>query len=300
MSVASFVPLQNSDRKTTTDEASAPPIFYPEMGSDDDLRTIRDIFFVHDCVLIRRLLNPARLKFFRALCDTIYVEDDRRMQAGQLPPDLVREYQNGWIWEPRLRKETGGVFGYEDIVLNKKLFAFLNLILSDAWYTAAASQIRRMPPRAEDYQWGSQTSYHLDAQWGDDRHYHLNVWVPFTPCGVSAAGLEFLLTPADTIRRYGRYDPGIPSEPKTWNGASPRMDYGLFALDILQQQFHPQRFWAPRFEVGDVVIFSNWCAHRTALLPAMTDMRISLEWRVFVNSFDTPLRPQQTGDERPI
>jgi hypothetical protein len=272
-------------------DPSGLPLQFPEIDIKADLDSIRNLFFTYDCVLLRGILNPAKLKFFRKICEDMYAKDDVFLKSTDFQdPKWMREYENGWIWEPRLREATDGAFGYEDIMANKRLYEILPVLLGNNWRLGSASQIRRMAPKQQQNRWGSYTTYHLDAQWGIDHQYFLNVWAPFTPCGQTAPGLEFLLTPANTIREYAKYDPSIPYEPKGPGGISPRMDYAIFEPAIIEKHFGTNRFVVPVMEAGDVVIFSNWCTHRTAVSPDMTDTRISIEWRVFCESFDSPMR----------
>jgi len=264
---------------------------YPEVTAYADLSKIQEKFFIHDCVLIRGLLKTEKLEFFRKSCQEIYADDDLLFQSTSNHDEKwFREYENGWIWEERLRHKTKGVFGYEDIMGSKAMYDILSALLGNGWYVGAGSQIRRMAPPHHQNRWGSQTNFHLDAQWGIDHRYIINVWAPFTPCGQSAPGLEFLLIPANTIREHSCYNPDIPYEPRGPGGISPRIDYKVFEPAILETTFSSDRFWAPVFEPGDVMLFSNWCTHRTHILPSMTETRISIEWRISTRAFDTAMR----------
>jgi hypothetical protein len=276
--------------RNTPKHALVPPMV-PELRASDDIRKIRDAFFMSDCVLLRGLLKPKKLEYFYKKCVEIYAKDDNEYHAGRRADDMwLREYQCGWIWEDRLRHETGGAFSYEDITFNKRLYDILQSIIGSDWQQTSASQIRRMAP-VRDKNWGSTTTYHLDAQWGIDHLYIVNVWVPFTPCGHTAPGLEFLLTPAADIRAYSQYDPSIPLEPAGPGGVSPRMNYDLFEPAEIKKHYAAESFWAPSMNPGDVILFSNWCTHRTWITPDMDQTRISLEWRLRLDSFDTSLRP---------
>jgi hypothetical protein len=266
---------------------------YPDLDSEATIDEMRDAFFRHDCVVVRQLFNPHKLNFFRQICEEIYAEDDARyLEKRNETKKWLREYECGWIWEERLREHTKNVFDYQDITANKKLYDTLNAILGEKWFPIGASQIRRMAAKPEDKPWNSKVGFHLDAQWGVDDQFCINVWTPFTPCGTVAPGLEFLLSSAEHIRHYGCYNPEIPAEPRGRDGINPRIDYAVFESDVLHKNFDESLFWAPTLEPGDVILFSNWAPHRTWIHPAMAATRISLEWRVFIESFDTSKRPK--------
>jgi hypothetical protein len=274
-----------------TQLATTGPRRLPEHRADEDLAVIRNTFFVHDCVLLRDLLNPEKLAFFKRVLEAQYAEDDLLHATGAYDERFKREYSNGWIWEPRLRKATGNAFGYEDIVACKRLYDVMSTLLGPVWQKTSASQIRRMTVPERGLDWGSWTTYHLDAQWGVDHVYFINVWAPFTPCGVTAPGLEFLLASADYMREYARYNPALPYEPRGPGGINPRLDYEAMREGPIRAAFHLDRFWVPELQPGDVMLFSSWCTHRTYVTPGMPDTRISLEWRVGVEAFDSPERP---------
>jgi hypothetical protein len=272
--------------------ASTPPEFFPVVEADDSLDKIRSAFFVYDCLHIRNLINPKKLKYFLDVCRGIYAAEDARFASStEHDPAWLREYKYGWIWEDTLRQATDNVFDFQDITACKKLYDIIDVLLGPRSRTYMASQIRRMAPNPEENPWNGRVDFHMDAHWGVDEQYFINVWTPFTPCGKNAPSLEFLLTPAQIIRNYSQYDPEHPLEPRGPRGVNPRMNYNSFSEDELKKNFHAGRFWIPDMNPGDVIIFSSWVAHRTAILPTMTEQRVSLEWRVFLDSFDTSLRP---------
>ncbi|MDP9127547.1 MAG: hypothetical protein M3N08_04715 [Pseudomonadota bacterium] len=156
-----------------------PPPSPPEVDAKASVEEIREMFFARDCVLVRGLLNPAKLAFFRRTCERIYSKDDEQFCSGSAhDEDGLRQYKNGWIWEGRLRAATEQAFGYEDIMANKNLYAILTALLGPTWFMGVASQIRRIAPQSETAAWNSHPNYHLDAQWGVDHQFFLNVWAP--------------------------------------------------------------------------------------------------------------------------
>jgi hypothetical protein len=83
-------------------------------------------------------------------------------------------------------------------------------------------------------------------------------WLPLTPCGRQAPGVEFVLECLDSLQ---------PPAGLT--------DAGLRAR-------HPaERFWAPELEPGDALIFPGGTLHRTCVEPDMPADRTSIELRFF-------------------
>ncbi len=110
---------------------------------------------------------------------------------------------------------------------------------------------------------------------GTDRSL-VNCWVPLTPCGREAPGLEVAAT-----HMAGRF---------VHHGKSPP---GAYPMDHVPDQMLagfpvPMFRIAPEFEAGDVLLFDGWCLHRTTDLPGMTKERLSVEARY---SFEGSLGP---------
>ena len=105
-------------------------------------------------------------------------------------------------------------------------------------------------------------------KWHQDLKFHntlddFSIWIPLVSCGVEAPGLQFLITP--NLQVPIKFDP----ESK-WCLAPP-----------LQKQME-QDFdvYAPKFELGDCVIFNSYAVHKTYALPEMIKERTSIDLRV--------------------
>ncbi|MGE3624306.1 MAG: hypothetical protein AB7H77_10615 [Bdellovibrionales bacterium] len=268
---------------------------FPIVTAASDLEHIAEQFFRFDCVKVENLVSADKLKYFRDLCEKMYADDDARFLCDEIKdPYYLRQYQNGWIWEDRLRSATNNAFCYSDIAGCRRLYQILDRLMGWDWYAISPSQIRRSAPELRTKHWGSPTTPHFDAQWGSvDRQFVINVWVPFTSAGRTASSLEFILSDAATMLDYARYDPAKPLEPPGPGGINPRFDYNRMERSELDKHFTADQYWFPELSPGDVMIFSHWSAHSTRANPGMTDTRISLEWRVRIPTFDTPTRPIQ-------
>lgn len=83
-------------------------------------------------------------------------------------------------------------------------------------------------------------------------------WIPLTPCGDQAPGLELV-----TQRQPGLLPPVELTEPR------------------VRERFAPDTFWRPVMEPGDALLFGGDILHRTHVTPAMTHDRTSIELRFF-------------------
>jgi hypothetical protein len=97
----------------------------------------------------------------------------------------------------------------------------------------------------------------------------LNIWIPLTPCGATAPGLEIVLTNERKILNViGSPDDEVPVE-------RARIDEQL-----VWATFGAHASWRPLMRVGEGLVFTGTTAHRTYVTEQMTDTRISLELRL--------------------
>lgn len=83
-------------------------------------------------------------------------------------------------------------------------------------------------------------------------------WIPFTPCGVDAPGLELVTQPQPALLAPAELtEPGI------------------------RERFVIEKFWRPVMKPGDALLFRGDILHRTHVLPTMTHDRTSVELRFF-------------------
>ncbi len=95
----------------------------------------------------------------------------------------------------------------------------------------------------------------------------VNVWVPLTPCGVDAPGLELM------AERTTRIFPTVTSSG----------DYNQTEIDeaTVYAEFAPDLRFCPTPAVGDAVAFLGSTVHRSHVAPGMSQPRLSLEMRFY-------------------
>lgn len=121
-------------------------------------------------------------------------------------------------------------------------------------------QVRRQNPKVES----ALLPFHQDLAYSGRRYSRFVVcWVPLTPCGKTAPGLEFFI---------GRIDEDLQHE------AAGAWEAGLAGSTIESlQETLPS--YAPALEPGDVVLFDEHSLHRTYHQPRMTDVRVNFDFR---------------------
>jgi ectoine hydroxylase-related dioxygenase (phytanoyl-CoA dioxygenase family) len=94
----------------------------------------------------------------------------------------------------------------------------------------------------------------------------ITCWIPLTPCGVEAPGLELVTRPPEGLLR--------PAD---------------LTDERVRERFVPDECWRPVLEPGDALLFRGDILHRTHVTPAMTKDRTSIELRFFPAD-DVPAR----------
>lgn len=108
---------------------------------------------------------------------------------------------------------------------------------------------------------------HQDVSFTRPDRSWINAWVPLTPCGRDAPGLQVYPLPQPAIFSHG--------------GAAVEGGYPMGYIEDRALAGYPQPLGPvePSFEPGDVLLFDGYCPHRTVERPGMSRMRISFEFR---------------------
>jgi ectoine hydroxylase-related dioxygenase (phytanoyl-CoA dioxygenase family) len=86
----------------------------------------------------------------------------------------------------------------------------------------------------------------------------ITCWLPLTDCGVDSPSLQFIAQRLEQPLHFNYLHEGI-----------------------LTEMFRMQDFYTPELAIGDAVIFLKGTLHKTYTNPAMTNNRISIEFRFF-------------------
>lgn len=108
---------------------------------------------------------------------------------------------------------------------------------------------------------------HQDVTFTEAERSWINAWVPLTPCGQDAPGLQVFPLPQPAIFRHsgGTSEDGYPMS--------------CIPEQSLARYPHPLVPLEPAFQPGDLLLFDGYCPHRTVERPGMTRTRFSFEFR---------------------
>ncbi|MDB6121144.1 MAG: hypothetical protein JWQ71_137 [Pedosphaera sp.] len=84
----------------------------------------------------------------------------------------------------------------------------------------------------------------------------ITCWIPLTPCGVDAPGLEFIVSRTEEL-----------------------LPVTSLQDAFLRSQYPAEAFWKPAMQAGDLLLFRSGVLHRTYVTPEMSRDRTSIELR---------------------
>jgi Phytanoyl-CoA dioxygenase (PhyH) len=233
----------------------------------------------HDgIILCRSVLACPQVAGWKSRIDTRYQPlEEARQQGG--PAAASRLVAAGQRFVPTASSLTiGATLCEEDIHcliagigaapaagwIRNELGTRIACDLNQAW-------VRRQYAPAHYPPWHAPHGWHQDGALGFDYPSHregnyppdalltmVTCWIPLTPCGLEAPGLELV-----TRRLEGLL---APEE---------------FTDERVRVRFTFEDFWQPVMQAGDALLFRGDILHRTHVTQAMTKGRTSIELRFF-------------------
>lgn len=222
---------------------------------DTPFETIMSSFKHYGAVKLTHLFSQDRVAEIAAAADLIFVERDGMFVSGSLPDHLA----------PYQKRRT---ILLSDIPAADQLHApiFADMArrcLGHEPTVQSDSFVREIVP-------GSQAQalpFHQDQTILNQPL--VNVWIPLTPCGQNAPGLELAIRSNQQL-----LDVDGPSD-------SPiAVERARISEEAVLARFGADALWSPLFAPGDAMVFSGMTVHRTFLKPSMTERRLSVELRL--------------------
>jgi hypothetical protein len=229
-------------------------------------------------ILCRSVLACPQVAGWKSQIDTQYRPLEEARQRGG-PAAASRLVAAGQRFVPTASSLTiGAALCEEDI---RALFSMMGVAPAGAWirdelgnriaFDLDQAWVRRQYAPAHYPPWHAPHGWHQDGGLGFDYRSHregnyppdalltmVTCWVPLTPCGLEAPGLELV-----TQRSEGLLAPAELTDER------------------VRARFTFEDFWQPVMQPGDALLFRGDILHRTHVTPAMTKERTSIELRFF-------------------
>lgn len=206
-------------------------------------------------VLLRKVLSPNRLNFWRERFVEAWQATEARLLAGEMTEsELLNYYRFG---HPMLRFLPD---------LNDWLdLLFGQIAMKNILRTLIGPQVLVMGsvalPRIVFAQHSERAlPYHQDYEYIGPVKQAVNLWIPLSAAGGQHPGLELWQ--------------GSPQEAQLVHGQPEEVRQAILA------QAPAEAWWQPEMKPGDILIFTTYTVHRTYITPEMSGERVSYELRV--------------------
>lgn len=242
---------------------------FPEVDfRSTPLPEILQAYLEDGCVLLRNFLRADRLERLRSETDEIY------SVTGVLNVAIGLLQSRGLpLFHERL-------FGYRQAELLDRLFDHFGFCVSPH------TQSRRVDVGDSEQpgQGHQPLRTHIDAFF-HDLAFTVNFWVPQRACGMTLPSLGVVCAPFADIKAFTGF--GVQWE----DHDDPQWNFGRFNPLMKEMHCHcnglppelgerfPGQIWTPTYEVGDVMMLSNWTLHFTHWTPQMSGRCENLELR---------------------
>ncbi len=223
--------------------------------------------FESGCVLLRGCVAPESVERLRTDTEIFY--------AGTTKPH---------VWEKDFLAQ--GLPRFRDYLFEPRHYELLDAAFAGHSYDAfQGTNTRRVAAPLGQSRWQLPLCYHIDALFHRFL-FTVNFWIPFNACGVASPNLAVVPAAFDEVVQFVGYDGG-----KEGPSAAPDYHYAHFAPLIVAsartdaaasaavREHFGDRLWTPAYQVGDVMMLTNWTIHGTHVTPDMSEPRENVELR---------------------
>ena len=238
--------------------------------------------------MLRKAVEPLLLKSIQTPLEQSFAQylnippaEFQRHLASQDPVarDFWQQIQLGHMFDRTFKPAAG--FSFFEIVRSSGLWSFTALAFPESLLEeSSVCNCRRITDSDVRQFWDRPIEFHIDAQFFYDEKLSINFWTPLVPCGLLAPGLKVIPIGVHETRTYLEYNPdGYDPGPKDF-ARMHKFRCSKLEPFLLQKHGFLSQQWAPQFEVGDILAFTNFTLHATHFTDTMTEPRISVEVRV--------------------
>jgi hypothetical protein len=264
---------------------SLPDYQYGALGASE----FRDVILGRGAIMLRNAADPKLLDKIRQQIDDIFEHyASERGLENETHPALNNSVDRADFWNQLKRshifdrtfKQFFDLSFYEIIRANG-LWALAESAFPECEIREAADcNCRRTAVGDLAMFFDAPIDFHVDAQYHSIDHPAINFWTPLVACGKDAPGLKVVLLGVQETKDYLEFtEAGYEKDPD---------DIALMhhfrckkeSVESLGKHGLLKYVWAPQFEKGDILAFTNFTMHATHCLPTMTLPRTSVEVRV--------------------
>jgi hypothetical protein len=280
--------IANDDATIVQEEATPPYIPEFEFGSLG-ATDLRNVIYEHGAIMLRKAanrellkeINSALIKLFNKYAHVPAEEFEQLLKSSDSEErDFWQQISLGHIYDHTLKIYSG--LSYFDIIKKNGLWN----MATAAWpeYDICESPIancrRIYPINNNERLWDIPIDFHVDAQVHNDEILSMNFWTPLVSCGITSPGLKVVLLGIEETKRYIEYNPAGYT-PEAGDIASMyKFRCKKMKYQALKEHGLDKYIWAPTFNLGDILVFSNFTLHASHVTPKMSDSRMSVEIRI--------------------
>jgi hypothetical protein len=248
----------------------------------------RELILGRGAIMLRNAADPQLLdKIQQSLVDLFSQYADipssefERHLASEDPVerDFWEQIKLSHLFDRTFKPFAG--YSYFDIIRESGLWDFAGQAFPETeLIESAVCNCRRMTETHLPQFCDQPISFHVDSQFFYDEKLSINFWTPLVACGVTAPGLKVVLIGVQETKDYleynaNGYEPG-PDDIARMN----KFRCHKMSMDSLEANGLLESIWAPEFNKGDVLAFTNFTMHATHYSRTMTQPRTSVEVRV--------------------
>jgi hypothetical protein len=243
----------------------------------------RDLILRRGAVMLRHAADPNLLDQIRKKIDGLFdhyakapeLETQRHPNSDDFWNHLTRSH----IFDRTFRQFAG--LSYFDIIRENGLWDLAARAFPECSVTESANcNCRRATVGDLPIFFDAPIDFHVDAQYHFIHQLSINFWTPLMACGKDSPGIKVVLLGVQETKDYLEFDEaGYVPEPGDIDNMR-HFRCNKMQFDKLQEQDVAKYLWAPEFEKGDILAFTNFTMHATHYLPEMTQPRTSVEVRI--------------------
>ncbi|WP_374372726.1 hypothetical protein [Dongia sp.] len=235
-----------------------------------DAAAIADAIRRTGCAVVRGAIPPAKLVDIRDRTAATYDKYDALKARNELPPTFAWTYKFGVL-------SLLDVFADYDSALRFIVEHGQNEAIRAIAKAFFASDLKVEVPRIV-FRRQVSTNRNREIPYHQDFYTQtegvqgvLNFWTPFIDCGVTAPSVEVVTHVFDRL---------LPTRERPLLPQNESFDKIHITREQIIDLCGDGKFWHPRLNVGDFLIFSDHVVHRTYMTEDMTQERQSIEYRV--------------------